>query len=217
MLLDDRNVTHQLADEARAALAEPEISSKSPTDEELRQLRRNHEWPIVDSLLFVIARAVLARWGRPAPQLAACPACEGQPALRNTPCAVCGTDRPAPQPPADGEERNLIRGARLPAAGEVAELVADMRNQANHGYCEFISRDDLRSAADLLERLSPPQPVPVAERLPGPGDCDAEGLCWVWNFTVGTEPLWRLTDPSMRSRYHSHWLPANALPTPCND
>jgi hypothetical protein len=35
-----------------------------PTDEELRELRRQHDWPVVDSLLFSIARAVLAKWGQ---------------------------------------------------------------------------------------------------------------------------------------------------------
>ena len=40
------------------ALAEQPVG---PTDEELRELRRQHDWPVVDSLLFSIARAVLAR------------------------------------------------------------------------------------------------------------------------------------------------------------
>ena len=54
-----------------------------------------------------------------------------------------------------------------------------------------------------------PQPVPVSERLPGPEDCDGEGLCWVWNRTAYTWGVFRL-DPTV----HSHWLPANALPLP---
>jgi hypothetical protein len=48
---------------ARVALAE---QPGGPTDEELRELRRQHDWPVVDSLLFSIARAVLAKWGAPA-------------------------------------------------------------------------------------------------------------------------------------------------------
>jgi hypothetical protein len=48
---------------ARTALAQPE--PVAPTDEELRELRREQEWPVVESLLFSIARAVLARWGQP--------------------------------------------------------------------------------------------------------------------------------------------------------
>lgn len=49
-----------LANRARTALAEQSVE---PTDEELRELRRQHDWPVVDSLLFSIARAVVARWG----------------------------------------------------------------------------------------------------------------------------------------------------------
>ncbi len=53
------------------------------------------------------------------------------------------------------------------------------------------------------------QPVPVAERLPGPEDLDVEGTCWVWNFTAYTWGLFRLDLTA-----HSHWLPAHALPLP---
>lgn len=65
---------------------------------------------------------------------------------------------------------------------------------------------------ELVERLSPPQPVPVSERLPGPGDCDAEHYCWRWN-TIGG--LWA-RQPLTRRWYdfESHWLPAHALPLP---
>ena len=58
------------------------------------------------------------------------------------------------------------------------------------------------------------QPVAVSERLPGPGDCDAEGRCW-----------WVCPPDFMELRSHAtaisafvagatHWLPAHALPTP---
>ena len=58
------NVPNQsgLVERARAALAEPE--PEGPTDEELRQLRREHKWPLPDLLIFSIVRAVLARWGK---------------------------------------------------------------------------------------------------------------------------------------------------------
>jgi hypothetical protein len=64
LLMDDRRATHALAAEARAALAQPE--PQGPSDEELRELRRFHQWPIGEFLLFTISRAALARWGRPA-------------------------------------------------------------------------------------------------------------------------------------------------------
>jgi hypothetical protein len=57
------------------------------------------------------------------------------------------------------------------------------------------------------------EPVPVSERLPGADDCDAEGRCWIFMPDIGTDPSWRLTDPRDIGPYHTHWLPANALPT----
>jgi len=61
-----------------------------------------------------------------------------------------------------------------PAEGEVAELVAWLREQADHELgstfdADYFSEDpaarNLNRAADLLQRLSPSQPVPVSERL----------------------------------------------------
>jgi len=86
-----------------------------------------------------------------------------------------------------------------------------------------------------LARWSRPTiaPAPVAERLPGPGDCDAEGRCWL--LTAEDEyPQWRLHSIEgarsggktmiwvpVDSRgfmvdcfYASHWLPHHALPLP---
>jgi hypothetical protein len=57
-------------------------------------------------------------------------------------------------------------------------------------------------------------PIPVAERLPGPEDCDAEGRCW-W-FDSGTWILLSFSQGFSWGRI-THWLPANALPVPSND
>jgi hypothetical protein len=73
LLMDDRRETHALANEARAALAQPE--PQGPTDAELNNLA-NKAWISVDVLKEYdlienafdccgFARAVLARWGRP--------------------------------------------------------------------------------------------------------------------------------------------------------
>jgi hypothetical protein len=51
-------------------------------------------------------------------------------------------------------------------------------------------------------------PVPVAERLPGPEDCDAEGRCWWW---CHQHESWELDDSQAHYR---HWLPHHALPVP---
>lgn len=69
-------------------------------------------------------------------------------------------------------------------------------------------------------RRPTPQPIPVSERLPEAGDCDAEGQIWAWycddpdveyegNFWT---PLYlRLVTASHNV---THWLPASALPIP---
>jgi hypothetical protein len=65
-----------------------------------------------------------------------------------------------------------------------------------------------------LTRYATPQPspVPVAERLPEPEDCDGEGWCWMyepdgvwWQVLIGAPHIM----PSL-----THWLPHNALPVP---
>jgi hypothetical protein len=85
-------------------------------------------------------------------------------------------------------------------------------------------------ARAVLTRWARPviKPVPVAERLPGPGDCDAEGECWWWHpdhkedeFSDG----WMLLKPKWAdghhdaddSPVHTHWLPHHALPLPQNN
>ncbi len=71
LLMDDRRETHSLADEARAALAQPE--PQGPTDEELEAFAEPFMEVIDDGFTGVIhnevayARAVLARWGRSKP------------------------------------------------------------------------------------------------------------------------------------------------------
>jgi hypothetical protein len=54
-----------------------------------------------------------------------------------------------------------------------------------------------------------PQPVAVSERLPGPEDCLDEGWAWFFNQRIG----WRQAVLPVSPGY-THWLPANALPTP---
>ena len=97
-----------------------------------------------------------------------------------------------------------------PANAEVAELVVWLRERAdgNERFGAPNAAAKLTRAAELLQRQAP-VPAPVSERLPGPEDCDAEGLCWVWNFTAYTWGMFRLDLTA-----HSHWLPAHALPLP---
>ncbi len=62
------------------------------------------------------------------------------------------------------------------------------------------------------------EPVPVAERLPGLKDCDAEGRCWLHGpHLLGDEAAWVYGYPAWAQRFtavYSHWLPCHALPVP---
>ncbi|NBW18408.1 MAG: hypothetical protein EBR82_61580 [Caulobacteraceae bacterium] len=75
------------------------------------------------------------------------------------------------------------------------------------------------------------EPVPVSERLPGPEDCDVEGLCWCSGSCSGYEQdfvtapderlLWVLSRITEENDYRdsgklscTHWLPHWALPVP---
>ena len=104
-----------------------------------------------------------------------------------------------------------------PAEGEVGELVEWLHGQDGGREKRAIHS---RIAALLQQQAAPAPvvvPVAVSERLPGEGDCTAQGWCWV--FYRGF-PSWTLEPPFGQDGKHTgytHWLSANALPTPSND
>ena len=103
---------------------------------------------------------------------------------------------PTPQPPADGE---------------VAELVAWLREQL-HVCLQAPWTPGIKHfgrAAELLQRQVL-VPVSISERLPGPEDCDAIGCCWWYSASHGWELYHREKGPGTST----HWLPAHALPLP---
>jgi hypothetical protein len=62
------------------------------------------------------------------------------------------------------------------------------------------------------------EPVPVAERLPGPEDCDAENRCW-WFCPAAILPsgqcaYWCLAPADGSRSWFTHWLPHHAMPIP---
>jgi hypothetical protein len=66
---------------------------------------------------------------------------------------------------------------------------------------------------------STPQPIPVSERLPGEGDCDAEGRCWLLHVDKLGLLEWHFLNryPSLDSYSYygyTHWLPHHAIPLP---
>lgn len=107
---------------------------------------------------------------------------------------------PAPEP----GEQHVSQSYKLPEPGEVGELVARLRS---------LRSLDCARAATLLEQQAAPAPVvvpvPVAERLPGEGDCDPQEKVWAWNPVLDH---WKLS--RINRSVHTHWLPAHAIPLP---
>ena len=101
----------------------------------------------------------------------------------------------------------------------VPEIVteAQIRSAAQYLVKKRNCDGDLISAIEYaIARWGRPtlQPVPVSERLPRPEDCTAQGWCWVFYSGFAT---WTLEKPLGQDGKHTgytHWLPANALPTP---
>ena len=125
----------------------------------------------------------------------------------------------------EGREPAAVAGQSAAAAGEVAKLVALIREislawESDACLLGNMTAGQLTRAAALLEQLSAqaPQSVAVSERLPGAEDCDAEGQVWVsyepseWRDTT----YWELMtmDNAMKWAPVAFWLPAHALPLP---
>jgi hypothetical protein len=122
------------------------------------------------------------------------------------------------------QTRTTLAQPEPEGVGEVKELVdwlnASAREWADLG--EYDEGSKCHRAADILTRHARPtiKPVPVAERLPGPEDCDAEGRCWWLTLAVadggrgGYSTFWELTTFKAAVRCASHWLPHHALPVP---
>jgi hypothetical protein len=71
-------------------------------------------------------------------------------------------------------------------------------------------------ARAVLARWGRPaiEPVPVGERLPGPEDCDVNGIVWAWDSGClrWDTAFWDAAFPSDTDI--THWLPCWALPVP---
>jgi hypothetical protein len=145
------------------------------------------------------ASELLARWGRPA----------------------------APPPPEVGEA--VGNCARVELVVALHSLASQFENET-----AAFTGDDLKAVQGHVNharkiaakhnqngpRCAPAAvPVEVAERLPGEGDCDAEGRCWLLHVDKLGLLEWHFLDryPSLDSYSYygyTHWLPAHAIPLP---
>lgn len=115
-----------------------------------------------------------------------------------------------------------------------AEHLPELRGMFERILCVARSSDGNIQLADRLinavvswseNPLAQPEPVAISNRLPDPEECDAEGGCWWWHPGHKEDDFidgWILLNPkwagsrrdSDDSLIYTHWLPANALPTP---
>ena len=126
----------------------------------------------------------------------------------------------------EGHESELVARARALLAQPVAKRPTVMEIIELHTWLEDEWRanndgEDLPMvdyARGVLAKWGhpTPQPVAVSERLPGPEDCDEQGRCWMCGKVGGDWRLISTINSGIRRLTYcfSHWLPANALPTP---
>lgn len=100
-----------------------------------------------------------------------------------------------------------MTGPELLKASAVCRIILN-RHAVDHARAVL---DKWGNSQGILD--SSPQPVQVSERLPSSEDCDAEGRCWF--HSVGrTWKDWYLLRAASVTETETHWLPANAIPTP---
>lgn len=128
--------------------------------------------------------------------------------------ACAALAEPEPEGPTDEKIMELMpqqmRDDLAAAARAMARFDPDNIKAASV-FRIILNRHSVDHARAVLARWGrpAPQPVPVSERLPGPGDCDAEGECY-WFNPKGSGAWYQNT---YQGNY-THWLPAHALPQP---
>jgi len=119
-------------------------------------------------------------------------------------------DKPEPEGPTDEELVAVLKQAikdfppNHPDAKALDSLEYDIEIELRKARA-VIAADRARCGRPAVK------PVPVSERMPGEGDCDSEGRCWL--ASVDVEPGWVTDNPEQCTNW-THWLPHYALPVP---
>ena len=104
----------------------------------------------------------------------------------------------------------------------VQELIDRARALLDQSELCDLHREMLAESAARGARGDLAQPVPVSERLPVPEDCNGDGDVWAWRRfdpegDMDNGDFWCLAFCEWledEDCNFTHWLPANALPTP---
>jgi hypothetical protein len=211
LLMDDRRETHALAAEARTALAEPQ----PPADGEVAELVVREIARTLRSLATTekqIARHYSATLLTRAADLLA--------RLSDGPAVQSREPASVVEQPSDRELLELMPESMRDEFSYAAKTCSDatggqvkprifrvcLNTVALEYACAVLAR---WGTPNLEETRSSLAPIPVSERLPEAGDCDAEDNCW-W-FDPHADGSWYM-DTFMST--YTHWLPAHALPLP---
>ena len=124
--------------------------------------------------------------------------------------------QPEPEGPTDEELLRVAATAIAPY--EISGITPGEYEPETECVVEAYGSELIAYARAALARYGrpTPQPVAVSERLPGADDCDEQGRCWMFGNVEGDWRLISTINPGVpKLKYcFSHWLPANALPTP---
>lgn len=96
-----------------------------------------------------------------------------------------------------------------PSDAELDELAWTWYSKTGSTWCQIEAFRAFARAALAHWGRPAPQPVAVSERWPEFSDCDPQERVWAWNPVLDH---WKLS--RINRSVHTHWLPANALPTP---
>ena len=183
-------------DRARALLAEP--VAEGPTDEELLRVAATAIAPYEISGITP---------GEYEPETECVVEAYGSELIAYAREVLHRFGRPAPQPVAEGP-KPVVDYSRVTEIATEAQIRSAAQYLVKKQNCDGDLIPAIEYAIARWGRPTP-QPVPVSERLPGPEDCLDEGWAWFFNKRIG----WRQAVLPVSPGY-THWLPANALPTP---
>ena len=139
----------------------------------------------------------------------------GQPLETESSIPVVGRGGVPHYPESEGLQERLSRCIEheLYYGGNHEAAAAAIIRDVNLGYIR-----DKTAKQEAFGELGLPSnlvtPIAVSERLPGEGDCDAEGRLWVWS-TAGAMARWQLVYLKfVRNVSFAHWRPFHAIPLP---
>jgi hypothetical protein len=127
--------------------------------------------------------------------------------------------QPEPEGPTKAELRQIFDDQ----SGFINDEQVMWWSDFQHAARTVLARWETPNLAEIRRSMGDaPQPIPVSERLPGPGDCNTDGEVWAWRRfdpegDIDNGDHWCLAFHEWLEDEDcgfTHWLPAHALPVP---